>query len=707
MDDQTATLGPGTPTPPLSEAAAWGPFRLLQRVGHGSFGEVYRAFDPALQREVAVKLLMRSNRGLELEEKALLQEARAVARVRHPNVVSVYGVDTHDGRVGFWSDFVNGKTLAAIVEADGPFGAREAALIGVDVCKAVGAVHAAGLLHRDIKSSNVMRESGGRILLMDFGLTHDREAAAHSGGTPLYMAPELVDGAPATVATDIYALGMLLFHLMTGKYPAQASASQTILDVRPDLPEALARVVDTAIDPNAQKRYQSAGQMIAALTDAVGLGSVRPEVAVAVGGSKPSRWWAAGAAAAVLAIALAVPLVRSKSVVAPIVSLRDDYSKAHDLVEHYYRPQALETAIPLLAKIVEKDPNFAPAFADLGRANMLQFTQLRDPKYLEPTRQASLHALSLKPDLATAHVTLGMLYTWTGKNDLASEELDQALKLDKFNAAAYAAQGNLLLRQGRNDAAQADLEKAVDLAPEDWGVVGQLASYSDEIGKYDQAAEQYQRAVALAPDNPRALNNLGLVYRKQGRLEEAEAAYRKSIALDPSASHYRNLGQTLLENGKAEEARSMLERAVSLKGDDYRSWGFLATAHAKTGTPASKVNEAYRKAIALTDNLRRSTPDSSYLFADLAGYYAALGMVDESESSLRRALAHSANLPEVLYEAAVGYELLHKREKALDLIERALEGGISPRFLERNLQLSELRGDARYSALIDRVRKTK
>src|SRR5262249_36737500 len=143
----------------------------------------------------------------ESEAKALLKEARALAKARHPNVVPGYGVDRFADRVGFWSDFVKCKTLSAPLASHRPVRPKEAALSGIDLCKAVGAVHAAGLLHRDIKSGNAMREEGGRILLMDFGLTHELDDQQDVSGTPPYMAPELLRGEPATVSSDIYALG--------------------------------------------------------------------------------------------------------------------------------------------------------------------------------------------------------------------------------------------------------------------------------------------------------------------------------------------------------------------------------------------------------------------------------------------------------------------------------------------------------------------
>ncbi len=715
----TAAVGPSPP--PLS--GNWGPFQLIQQVGRGSFGEVYRAFDTTLQREVALKLILPSTLDADAQAQALLREARAIARVRHPNVVSIYGVDTHRGRVGFWSDFVNGKTLSAIIHADGPFSAKEAALICIDLCKAVGAVHAAGLLHRDIKAGNAMRESGGRILLLDFGLTHEHGTAPHLMGTALYMAPEVFSGQPASISSDIYALGILLFYLLTGKYPVEGAtlpavvsahesgSRQILLDVRPDLPEPLARVVETAAHPDPAKRYKTTGQMVTALTEAIGLGPAPfPNVSAP---ARPRRLWvwtlAPIAALAVLAAALFPRQDASspppKPPETPIATVRDDYSAAHELLDRYYRPRAVESAIPLLEKATAKDPSFAPAFADLGRANLLQFTHLRDTKFIEPARQASLHALSLKPGLASAHVTLGILYTMTGKIDLASQELEQAIQLDKFNAEAYAALASLALRQGRTAEGESMLQKAASLAPNDWSILVQLGSFYDENGRYALAAEQYRRAADLAPDNPRAQNNLGYIYRLQNQVPQAEAAYKKSIALEPTAGHYRNLGQLLLEQGNYAEARAALEAAVKLKTGDYRAWGFLATVYSMSGVDSNKVAETFRKAISLGEELGKQT-QNSYVLADLGGYYAALGLGPQSEPLLRQAAALQPDSAELLYEVARGYELLHKREQALLFAGKAVAAGLPSGFLSRNPQLAALRADPRYpQAIASAVKK--
>jgi hypothetical protein len=164
--------------------------------------------------------------------------------------------------------------------------AAEATTIGDSLCRAVAAVHRVGLLHRDIKGSNVMRESGGRIVLLDFGTGSElevasaRAAAPRIAGTPLYLAPELFDGVPPSVQSDLYSLGVLLFHLVTGSYPVVGKSIEDIYlahqegrrallaDLRPDLPQNFVDVVERAISPRPNDRYQSAGAMRQELTAA-------------------------------------------------------------------------------------------------------------------------------------------------------------------------------------------------------------------------------------------------------------------------------------------------------------------------------------------------------------------------------------------------------------------------------------------------------
>jgi tetratricopeptide (TPR) repeat protein len=690
MDDETRTLhGHGRGIGP--ELRTWGPFDLIDRVGRGGFGEVYRGFDPALRREVAVKLLLPGTGDMP----ALLREARAMAQVTHSNLVPIYGVDTHDGRAGFWSAFIHGKTLSELLRTNGPFGPREAILIGIDVCRALSAVHASGLVHGDIKSGNVMREEGGRILLMDFGLTDSQSSVTLRGGTPKYMSPEMLRDGRATVRTDVYAIGMLLYHILTAQFPEGEHWS--LLEKRPDLSPALVSVVHRSIEQDPEKRFATAAEMAVALADA---GDISASLApIPDSAWKGRRVWTAIAVAVFLVAAAGryVWDLRGLQASAP-PALQQRYDSAHELLQHSGR-KALEKAISELGAITGQSPQFAVAFADLGRANYWKFLQYRDLKYVEPARAACLKALSINPNLASAHVTLGMLYTQTDQYDLATQELDQALSIDRLNAEEWAARAELYLRQGRTDDVEPTLRKAIDLAPKSGGYQDRLAFFYFRLGKFDEAIEASREAVRLSPDNAGFYNNLGNYLSAARRLPEAETALRKALALEPGYNRYANLSNVLQQLGRLPEAEKMAQAAIDLNPDDYRAWCTLASQYWLSGD-IRKARETYRKSIARAESLRSAKPREVYLLADLGMMYAALGDADNALPLLRQVTALGPENADALFQSAVGYELLHERNRAIETLTSALRQGYPKAAVDLSQDLAEVRKDPRYIAML-------
>jgi serine/threonine-protein kinase len=273
--DALAAPAPATAQPPAP--ARWGDLELIQEIGKGRFGCVYRAWDRSLQREVALKLFAPGS-----EEGVLL------ARVNHPNVVTVFGSGTHDARPGIWMELIRGATLAKRVQTHGPLPPAEALAVTLQVCDAVAAVHAARVVHQDVKASNVMVQEDGRVVLMDFGSGRQRHppagAAERLSGTPLYMAPEVVlDGSPSP-ASDVYSIGVLLHYLLTGTYPVYAPSFEElrrvharndpdrairrraamIRQLRPEVSRAVARCVAQACAP-VDLRFRTALDLKAAL----------------------------------------------------------------------------------------------------------------------------------------------------------------------------------------------------------------------------------------------------------------------------------------------------------------------------------------------------------------------------------------------------------------------------------------------------------
>jgi serine/threonine protein kinase len=288
----------------------WGSLAIEGELGAGSFATVYRAWDPNLERPCALKLFHSTDPD---RQQALLDEGRRLARIDHPGVVRVYGAEEHDGRVGLWMELIDGPTLAELLAADGPMAERVAATIGRELCDAVAAVHAAGIVHGDIKAQNVMRRPDGRLALTDFGsgVEQDRPGEATLQGTPLYLAPERLGGSPPDASADIYAMGVLLFHLVTGAWPVEAgniealkaahknTPTRSLRDLAPGVSDAFRATVECALSASPTERYPRMGSLAAAL-DGVLDHDVEPEAQ-----SARPRWRQLAFAAAIIAVLVA------------------------------------------------------------------------------------------------------------------------------------------------------------------------------------------------------------------------------------------------------------------------------------------------------------------------------------------------------------------------------------------------------------------
>ena len=242
---------------PAPRAKTWGHLRVLEPIGSGAFGRVYRAWDTRLDREVALKLLPADSDAGDARASSIIEEGRLLARVRHPNIVTIYGAERIGDTVGLWMERIDGETVEQRLARESPLKASDAIGIGIQICHAVSAVHKAGLLHRDIKAQNVMLARDGRAVLMDFGTGRELGGASSSAsslaGTPLYLAPELLRGGDATIQSDVYSLGVLLYRMVTGTYPVHARSVPDLrlaharleradnVELWPDVPRRLRR----------------------------------------------------------------------------------------------------------------------------------------------------------------------------------------------------------------------------------------------------------------------------------------------------------------------------------------------------------------------------------------------------------------------------------------------------------------------------------
>jgi hypothetical protein len=262
---------------------AFGPYEIIETVGIGGMGVVYRAMDTALHRTVALKILRDDLRAQAHIVARFQREAEATAALDHPNIVHIYSVGSV-GRIPYISmEFIEGQTLGEMIRDHGRLPWQEALTIGRQIAEALGCAHAAQIIHRDIKPGNILVHADGRVKVTDFGIAKVMTAASKLTvdgsrlGTPQYMCPERCANRPITPASDLYSLGVVLFQTITGRLPHEANTpvelvrkitsedAARVRDFLPDLPEDVDRLIAYLLDRDPRHRPQQAKEVAAAI----------------------------------------------------------------------------------------------------------------------------------------------------------------------------------------------------------------------------------------------------------------------------------------------------------------------------------------------------------------------------------------------------------------------------------------------------------
>ena len=672
------------PVPKPEGLFEWNGLAVLEKIGEGTSADVYRARDPRLDREVALKLYKATAaETLELRER-VLHEGRALARIRHEHVAQIHGAATDGGRVGIWMELVHGQTLATVLAERGLFGAREAALVAQDVCRALSAVHHAGLVHGDVKAENIIREDGGRIVLTDFGsgqhLQADTVEIARRTGTPLYLAPEGLLGAPHSVATDTYAVGVLLFHLVTGEFPVNAGSLHELIaaharretrqlrDLRPDVPDAFVRVVDRAMAHDATQRFQSAGEMHAAL--AVIAAEDDDVAALSDGPSRPSRYRRRLVAAAAILVALAAvgawlawhgsaPIPRNSVAVLPFRSLGPANDLAYvaealsdDIAAQISKLPGLRVISGVSARRLALGPEGSARpkvqvaaliegsvfvsgdvlrvvvqLVDTSTSAQLwgdSFEGRRDAILSLQTRVTHAIAKALRGQLSSAdaqilthapmtdeayRLYLKARYFWNKRT-----EEDLGTSIDLFN--------RVIALQPDSSLAYAGLADAYLLSALYGGMPAKEAH-----ARAEQAA---RHAIQLDDSSAEAHAALASAYHEEWRLPEAEREYRRALDQNvnyAAAHHWYAL--YLVEVGDFEGAQREIEYALALDP--------LSAAVAAARGVILYHSGNFPGAITQLEQVLLVEPDFGAVHSALADAYAMAGRYDDALRSLETA----------------------------------------------------------------------
>ncbi len=263
-----------------------GRYQVLEKLGEGAMATVYKAFDPSINRELVIKFLHANLCATEEYRQRFLREAKAAGMLSHPNIVTIFDVGEIESRPYIAMELLNGGPLDEMIPAGAELPLRDVLTLGIQIANALDYAHSKGIFHRDVKPANIIRLADGKtVKLVDFGIAHvaagdsmDATTAGTIMGTPHYMSPEQARGGTVDARSDLWAVGVMLYQLLTGKRPFNADSIATLLlritqeapkpigELRADIPASLRRVIARTLNKQPEKRYQSGRELSEALT---------------------------------------------------------------------------------------------------------------------------------------------------------------------------------------------------------------------------------------------------------------------------------------------------------------------------------------------------------------------------------------------------------------------------------------------------------
>jgi len=675
-----------------------GRFRIIREVAQGGMGVVYEAADEKLHRRIAIKCA-KAGFG-----RRLPPEVRNASEISHPNVCKIFEIHTASTRRGeidfITMEFLDGETLAERLRR-GPPPQGEMQMIARQLCQGLAEAHRNQVIHGDLKSNNIILTKGAdgaiRAVITDFGLAQRTETAAGTaqsetrGGTPDYMAPELLQGGKASVASDVYALGVILRELASGRRSsADETSSQDRLTRRaPPFNSKWNGIVGRCLDPDPARRFHSA-----------------EDVAQAFVPRRSGLWLLAAAAAAL--IAAATGWVTYQRATAPLESvhlallpLESDPSlgltglsrDTSDQLSRLSGNNRIKFAFsPLNSVLSKKVDSAATAQVAFGATHVLRGTLRQDNDrlvlhaYLTDTRSGvdQEWTIGYAPGEARyVPVALAGFVTKTLRlppleNVVA---VNAAAKQDYLAGLAYARRSSTI------DAAIPPLERAVAADPDSPLTHAGLADaewleykVTQDKTWLDRAERSAGQAEGRNPDLPQVHRIAGSLRAEAGRYEQAEPEYFRAIELNPKDGEaYRRLGQAYEDNNELDKALAEYRKAVEVEPEHLWTHQSLGTFFLHRARFTEAI-EAYQKMVARAPEL----PEVHYV---LALAYNNLGRFPEAEKELRLAIRLGDTSKT---EHELGYVLMHegKDQEAIQSYKKALDLGPETDLLWLNLGVS-------------------
>lgn len=782
-------------------------YKILEKLGEGGMGIVYKAQDTKLQRLVALKFLREQFVFDETSKARFLREARSASALNHLNIVTIYEIDELEGKYFIAMEYVEGSSLKDLTSQK-PLQVKKALDIAIQVADALKSTHEKKVIHRDLKSDNILVTSDGIVKIADFGLAKLRDASTITTqpsmmGTLPYISPEQLKGDVTDERTDIFSFGVVLYEMLTGVLPFRGDYGEailySILNEEPDpitkvdskIPVELERVIRKSLEKIPEFRYQSMREILVDLKKisreyektTFRLAPTLPSLAVLhfdnLGEKKEDDYFAAGVTEDIITDLSKIDKIKvlSRSDVLPfkdkaasikevgrtlnvdyvlegsvrkadkklrvtaqlirvsdgfhvwaerfdreledVFEVQSDVSqkvaqalevrltrsqidriekkptidiKAYDYYlkgrDYYWRlgKEELEFAIQMYKKALEVDPQYALAYAGLADTYAYQYEAYYDRSLslLDKAEETSKRALALDYDLPEAHRALGRVYKEKRDYQESIGEFKKAIELKPDFFEAHRALGWIYEEMRSFDDSITHAEKALEIRSSDresWVLLG--IAHLDKKD-YSQAEKMFFKALETAPDYGTAYYYIGQTYQKRGKFNKALEMYEKCVNVGGDPNVYLDIGWVYLMKKSLRKATVAFKKCIEICQFEFLAYYYLGLINEIQGKK-EKPEEYYNQSVQLSRKILEDDPNNPYINSTLGLAYTALENYEEGLAKGEYAVSLDPDNGAILYDLARIYALQNKSERAVHILEKALEKCLSPTAKEAKL----------------------
>ena len=692
-------------------------YKIFEKLGEGGMGVVYKAQDTKLKRDVAIKFLPRHIASNTEERQRFEIEAQAAAALNHPNIATIYSIEESDDEAFIVMEYIDGIELKDKI-SKGVLSLEETQKIIEQVAKGLQAAHQRGIVHRDIKSANIMLTESGQVKIMDFGLAKVGGASQITKhgttlGTTAYMSPEQTRGVSVDSKTDIWSMGIIFYEMLTGKYPFKGEFDQAVIysilneepesvtSIRKDVPLKYEQIIMKLLSKDKDKRYQDISDVLTDLNELTNKPQTtemgKKTIAVLpfenISPDRDADYFAEG-----LAEELITNLSKLKDIklIARTNTMR--YKRTDKDIKTLGRELGARYVMQGSVRKFKDDLRISVQLMDVSQESQLwgetykgKLAEVFDIQEQVSKQIADMLMVKLSP---TEKVVLTRRATEnTEAFDLYLRARDFLYRISKNNV--------LFAIQLFNKAIEADKRYAAAYAGLS-EAYAQLYFFSDRSADLlERSIESGLKALMYDPSLSEAYSALAMAYYNKKLYDDALSSGQKALELDPNNfMAYWTLARIYHSMDRDKEAIELYEKVVVLNPDFYSAYNDLSICYERIGD-TEQYNNIIKSSMEMYPRYLSQHPDDARAHIFYAQNLAKLGKVDEARKSGKKAYELSPNEAVMLYNLACLFSRLEEREEAVDYLRKACDAGYQNyEWIKRDSDFDNIRNEPGYIELM-------